>query len=285
VFSELDNALWSTPTNVGGPINSGSADLQPALSPDALALYFVSNRNGGRGGSDIWVSRRATTTSAWGAPVNLGAGVNSNGADASPAFSQDGQMLFFQSDRAGGRGLMDLYVSFRDDVTRDAWSTPVNLGLGVNSGEFEGGAHYSQAFETLFFGRGPSDTNLDIYKITFRTSTRATDGAPERVPELSTLTGSNDAHPTLRGDELEIIFASDRAGGLNPASSDLWYATRASRSSAWGTPVHLRTLSSVDNDVTPTLSFDGKTLFFASNRAGGLGGSDIWMTTRTAVSR
>ncbi|PYO84611.1 MAG: hypothetical protein DMD65_02625 [Gemmatimonadetes bacterium] len=50
----------------------------------------------------------------------------------------------------------------------------------------------------------------------------------------------------------------------------------------WSTPEHLGApLSSTANDVQPTLSYDGRTLVFASTRTGGLGGSDIWMATRT----
>src|SRR5207245_487156 len=83
----------------GAPVNSGASEMNAALSPDELSLYFVSTRAGGVGGADIWVSRRASPDAPWGDPVNLGPNVNGPGIDASPALSLDGHFLFFSGDR------------------------------------------------------------------------------------------------------------------------------------------------------------------------------------------
>src|SRR2546428_9169426 len=67
---------WSTPVNLGPVINSVLRENGPAISKDGLSLYFGSFRAGGFGGSDIWVSHRASVDDSWGSPVNLGPTIN-----------------------------------------------------------------------------------------------------------------------------------------------------------------------------------------------------------------
>src|SRR6476659_4664369 len=125
---------WSTPVNLGAVVNSASQDQQPAISRDGLSLYFTSNRPGGFGGFDMYVSQRASVDDAWGSPVNLGPLVNTTANEGNPAFSRDEHLLFFQSDRPGGRGGIDIWVSQREHTHDDfAWGPAVNLGPGVNS--------------------------------------------------------------------------------------------------------------------------------------------------------
>src|SRR5262249_2404682 len=95
---------WSAPQNIGPAVNAARADAGPALSEDGLSLYFCSDRGGGSGGFDLWVSQRATASAAWGAPANLGPTINSPSAESVPAFSADGHWMFFASDRPGGFG-------------------------------------------------------------------------------------------------------------------------------------------------------------------------------------
>src|SRR5438046_1146562 len=92
---------WSPPVLVPN-VNSEFLDFGPAISRDGRSLYFSSNRPGGFGGVDIWVSRRARTKDAWGMPVNLGLTINTTALEAVPAFSRDGHWMFFGSDRPGG---------------------------------------------------------------------------------------------------------------------------------------------------------------------------------------
>ena len=88
--------------------------------------------------------------------------------------------------------------------------------------------------------------------------------------------------PSLRLDGLEIFFYSARAGGVG--GLDLWTATRATLDAPWSTPVDVGpTVNSTVNDAHPSISSDAKTLFFYSNRMGGSGGNDLWMTTRAQV--
>src|SRR5688572_21147910 len=78
---------WSVPVNLGPTVNSPFADNIPDLSKNGLSLYFSSNRPGGSGASDLWVSRRGSVDDAWGLPENLGPTVNSSAGDLGPNVS------------------------------------------------------------------------------------------------------------------------------------------------------------------------------------------------------
>src|SRR2546428_7640205 len=93
---------WSTPVNLGPVINSVLRENGPAISKDGLSLYFGSFRAGGFGGSDIWVSHRASVDDSWGSPVNLGPTINTAVLEAVPEVSRDGHWMFFN--RVGGPG-------------------------------------------------------------------------------------------------------------------------------------------------------------------------------------
>jgi len=110
-----DDGVWSTPTLVpelSGPFR----DTRTTISRDQLTLFIssdVGGRIGGIGGQDVWMSTRPSTESPWSTPVNLGAVVNSATFDGAPSISWDGTELYFFSDRAGGYGRNDLYVTRR----------------------------------------------------------------------------------------------------------------------------------------------------------------------------
>ncbi len=280
---------WSEPVNLGAPINSADNEMNAALSPDELSLYFVSTRAGGLGGADIWVSRRASLDAPWGEPVNLGPNVNGPGLDAAPVVSLDGHLLFFSSDRSGGQGSNDIYVAHRADKSDDlGWGPAVNLGPGVNTAGFEAGGFYLQSAEggpaNLYFARGPNGLALDIY-VAAVTADGETNGPAVPVTELNDPDPAvNDAHPSLRVDGREMFLHSSRAGGIG--GNDLWTSTRRSVHDPWSSPVNLGVpVNTAASENQPSLSYDGRTLIFASTRAGGLGGSDIWMSTRTPSGR
>jgi Tol biopolymer transport system component len=108
---------WSEPVNLGPVINSPYNDQHPALSKDGLSLYITSNRPGGQGADDIWVSQRASVDDAWGPPQNLGPIINTASFEGAPALSSDGETLLFYSDRTGGFGGNDLYMTTRHKLS------------------------------------------------------------------------------------------------------------------------------------------------------------------------
>ena len=278
----FDNAEWSEPVNLGPLINSSALDGNAGLSPDGLTLYFVSARPGGLGDNDIWMSHRQCVPCDWETPVNLGAPINSAAIEGAPTVSDNGQMLFFFSTRPGGFGSADIYVSHRisTGADGDVWGDPVNLGPDVNSGGGENGSYYvrqgGEPNAVLYFNRTPTGTNLEIYRVSL-----SNDGEPLGpaviVPELNSPAG--DQKVAVRTDGHELLVSTNRDGGFG--NFDIWSFTRQGIHDPWSAPVHLAAPINTPNiDSQPTLSRDGGTLIFTSNRAGGYGAQDLWMSTR-----
>jgi len=272
---------WSAPINLGSTVNSTSMDRAPAISKDGLSLYFASNRLGF--GEDIYVSQRETRDDEWGPAVNLGPIINTIDNEMVPAFSRDGHLLFFASNRPGGFGGVDIWVSRREQTHDDfGWQPAENLGAGVNSASIDAGPCYFDNDEVgvpqLYFNSNRLGGGGSIY-----VSEQAADGSfgpAVLVLELSGL--GNTRRPSIRHDGLEIFFGSERPG--IPNSQDLWVATRETVFDAWSAPINLGSpLNSALVDVQPYISADRETLFFASNRASG-GPTDLYMSTRTKRS-
>ena len=142
---------WGEPSNLGPTINTSTDDVASSMSFDGLVLYFYSHiRPGGHGLWDIWVSTRPTTNDAWGEPVNLGPTVNSSYSDGSPCISANGLLLFFFSNRPGGFGDQDIYMTRRATIDDD-WGIPVNLGPTINSPAYDRTATILPDGSTLFF--------------------------------------------------------------------------------------------------------------------------------------
>lgn len=277
------NSEWSVPVNLGPPVNTGAVEFNPELSPDELSLYFGSNRPGGAGGFDIWVSQRACVDCPWETPVNLGPTINTSAGENGPNLSIDGHLLFFISNRPGGQGGNDIYLSQRADPQDDfGWTAPVSLGLDVNTAGSEGGPEYLQSAEdgqtNFYFNRSVGGGADDIYAASVTRDGQIV--APGvLVSELSHPTADDQA-VTLRTDGREVLFQSNRPGTLG--MFDLWVSTRRSVHDQWSAPVNLGApINAAGNDNQPVLSRDARTLVFASGRPGGQGQFDIWMSTRT----
>jgi hypothetical protein len=220
------------------------------------------------GGLDIWYALR-NEDGGWGDPINFAA-VNSAANELCPMAHRNGRTFLFVSARPGGCGADDLYMTRRHE--RKGWANPQNLGCAVNSTANEASPSLTET--ELYF----SSTRLgglgDIYVSAFD---GASFGAPTLVPGLNG--PQDDFRPNLRRDGLEIFFDSNRPGGLG--GLDLWASTRASTADPWSTPTNLGSdVNSAVNDLRPSLSWDGRTLYFGSVRAGGEGSQDIYVTTR-----
>jgi len=141
---------WSDPVRLSPPVNSRSSEWHPTVADDGT-LYFASERGRQDGKADIYVAAREADGSyrqvrRLPPPINLD-GVN----DSDPFIAPDGSYLIFHSDRPGGLGAHDLYVSFaRPD---GGWSEPVNMGPGINSPSWEMGPHVTRDGRTLLFTR------------------------------------------------------------------------------------------------------------------------------------
>jgi outer membrane protein OmpA-like peptidoglycan-associated protein len=108
----------------------------PSLSANGQMLFFSSNRRGGQGGNDIWISQR-NRKGHWSPPANAGPVINTRFSEESPFIHPDGRSLYFMSEGHPGFGGQDVFLSRRNRL--DMWSVPVNLGYPVNTSSNEGG--------------------------------------------------------------------------------------------------------------------------------------------------
>jgi hypothetical protein len=276
--------------------NSAFLDGCPFPSRDGKLFFMASNRprHAGETGPvdiDIWVSTRASEDEPWGEPVNVGAPVNSAANDFCPTLARDGHTFYFVSNRPGGCGGDDLYVTrFRDDGTVDE---PENIGCQVNSAGNEAGPFELEepgVGRVLYFSStraggysveasGALTGDADVYRSEWRGGAY---GPAVLVPGVNS--AFDDGQPNVRRDALEIFFFSTRPGTLGMA--DIYAAAREKARDAWGTPVNLGpSVNSASAETRPSLSWDGTTLYFGSTRPGGEGASDLYVTTRSALTR
>ncbi|MGH3104929.1 MAG: hypothetical protein ACRDN6_12620 [Gaiellaceae bacterium] len=284
---------WSVPVNLGPPVNSADEESGPAISDDGRSLYF--NRNPNLAGvdedEDLFVAHREGPHEDWGVPLPLVSLNTPTFHERNPAISPDGLLLFFSSNRtvddAGnsvGFGGLDLYYSRRADRTDDSgWSSPVNLGPNVNGAAADVGPAFLEdegGVAVLYF-TSTRRGNADIYRsvVTFDEYGSLSVGPASFVAELNS--AAEDARPAIRKDGLEVIFHSRRPPSLG---RDLWVATRATVMEAWSSPIQIATVNSTANDLQANLSDDGEMLLFSSNRPGGLGQDDIWLSKREKVA-
>jgi hypothetical protein len=194
-----------------------------------------------------------------------------------PTLSADAHTMYFVG---GGVTNADVYVASRMD--RRAQFSPAELMIALNGAAFEGTPHLSFDGLTVYYAseRAGSLGDRDI-AYSKRSDLTSPFGS---LTWLSSINGPDrEQTPTLSIDERTIIFASSRPGGRG--GLDLWTAQRATREGAFSAPVNLTEVNTADDESGPALSSDGLTLFFISNAAGGLGGQDIWVASRSDVAR
>ena len=276
---------FGEPRNLGAIVNGPSSDGSPSISADGLELFFDSDRSGGPGQFDLWVTVRATTEDHWGPPVSLGSAINSPTFDGQPNLSADGLSLFFASSRPGGHGGLDMWITTR--VTKDdTWTKPVNLGPIVNSTNDEWSPSITADGLSLFFcsGRPGGMGGWDIW-MTTRASVSDPWGQPVNLGSpVNSPTGEAYVGTSANG---LLLFLSEfeppfRTGGFG--GGDIWLTKRANNSDPWGRPVNLGpTVNTGAWDVSVDISADGLTLYFCSDRAGGSGALDLYQVVIVPV--
>jgi outer membrane protein OmpA-like peptidoglycan-associated protein len=240
-YSELlnDNE-WSKPEKMPEPINSSYWETHACYSPDMNIIYFVSNRPGGFGGRDIWMTEKIN--GKWMEVENLGSTINTQYDEDSPYMLPDGYTLYFSSQGHDNMGGFDIFISTR---TEDGfWTTPENMGYPVNTTEDdvfyiptpdEKHAFYSSAKN---YGMGGQDiyymTIVKAKKKTIKLRGRVADANSFKALEanieffsktkemvMTNLTSAEDGSyvtTLLLGDEYEIKVKAD---GYKMATYDL----------------------------------------------------------------
>jgi len=286
---------WSSPVNVGPPVNRELEDYQPFVTKDGLSLYFTRFEQLAPGVpriNRIWVAHRASVDEPWGTPELLPSTINATTGAGHPFVTPDGHWLYFNT--RGVFGAADIHRSWRQNKRVDAgpggWQAPENLGSGVNSSAADQGP---VVFEdeltgviTLYFSSNRSG-NSDLYVSTMQPD--GSFGSADPILELNT--ADEEEQPTVSHDGREVHFISNRPGSMvgpnGLPSRDIWVSTRESALGAvWSEPEPVVSLNSPFHDGRPSLSWDGSTIyFFSAFRPGNVDAFfDIWMATREKIS-
>jgi len=267
---------FGQPVNLGPAINSSTDDFGPEISADGLALYMGTDRPGGLGDTDVWVSTRPTKNDEWGSPVHLEGPVNTSYSIWEVSLTADGLQLYFSdgpfsATLPGGDGNGDVWVATRSS-TSEAFGSPVILPPIINSDHAAWADVSPDGLELYITShRAGSIGNCDIWL-----AKRASKDSPwTSLVNLGSAINSDppDQSPDICYDGLTLFWAK----GQGSDDMDLWMARRKDRSQPFGTGVRLpEGVNTAKGEFGPCLSPDGTVLYFSSNRPGGLGGFDLY---------
>lgn len=176
--------------------------MHPAVSPDGRQLFFVSNKPGGEGGTDIWVSLRVGET--WSNPENLGPVVNTSANEGFPFIDGEGR-LYFCSKGHPGFGGFDIFVTEKDE--NGNWADPLNLGKPINSSLDDISIYIAPDRQSGMFtsSRNGGDDDIFLFQVLDHSS----------VPEqIAVLAPAEPIQPELSGavespEELDAIKAEE----------------------------------------------------------------------------
>lgn len=263
----LDNTIrFGNPALIGN-VNSTSFERDPFLSADELTLYFSTARVGSQGG-DIWIASRSSLTSSFGTPTRF-APFSTAGNETKASITANGLYAVIGSDQAGGAGGVDVWESTRTS-TSVAWSALVRTRvMMVDTAASDHDPMISA--DGLHVYAAPSAPGAQHIVVASRTNVNASFGAPVTIID----SGANDGDPSVTPDERILVFYSGRTGA-GFSGGNIWYATRANATAAWGTPRPVPDVNTNNNDGDPHLSTDGCRLYFGRD-----GGQDwdLYVTT------
>ena len=130
-YSDFIDGEWTPAKKVPGINDSIRWDAQPTIASDGKTLYFASDRKGGYGGVDLYVTVRDEATGTWSKPENLGKTINTNGDEKTPFIHSDFQTLYFSSNGQPGVGGFDVFYTKKNE--KGQWVEPKNIGVPINT--------------------------------------------------------------------------------------------------------------------------------------------------------
>ena len=271
----LASAQTRMPVNLGPVINTTARDAEPTFTADGLTMYFNCFDREGEKGSDICVSQ--WEENAWSDPRIVWEVSTREYLEVEPLLSPDGQQLYIMTNRPGGKGGTDIWVSDRIDGN---WTIPRNLDGPMNSA-------YSD--HCLYFAG-------DEWEIAYWTSTRPGGfggndiWTSERIngvwqeaenlgPNVNSAASEHHSLPSPDGDSLYVTTTRDDGFG----GEDIFVTTRDENGS-WSELKNLGAqVNSDQHDRCPAFSPDFKTFFFDSERSGGFGNKDLWSLPYSSI--
>ena len=273
------------PKNLGAGINSKYEEYFPCMTVDGKTLLYTrlikdtGSVNGFGYNEDFYVSHYAD--SSWAPSQNIGPPINTNYNEGAPCLSPDGLILIFTACEFAGRygagrngyGRCDLFFSRK---VGNSWTSPINIGPPINSGTWESQPSYSSDGKTIYFIRKITNKNGKDSQAIYM-SELGEDGkwkTPVKLGEKINAPGCKQESVFIHPDNQTLYFSSNRAPGMG--GMDI-FLSRKDKNGEWGEPENLGYPINTEKDENSfTVSGDGKTAFFASNRKGGFGGLDLY---------
>ena len=270
-----------TVENMGAEINSKYDDGSPAISADAQKIVFNSRRpettdapmdveGDGKFFQDIYISTFDTLTKKWKPAETVPGSVNTEAHDAVTSLSADGKQIYiYKNDVKGESRGGDIYLS---KIVNGKWRTPEPMGKEVNTTYWEGGGCISSDGKTLIFTseRKGGFGNADIWVL--KRISKHEWGKPENIgAEVNS--AFDEVGVFLAPDNKTLFFCSNGNGSMG--GYDIFKTTL--ENGKWTKPVNLGyPINSERKDGPFVLSADARFGYFASDRTGGLGESDIY---------
>ena len=255
------------PQNLGDGINTSESEYFPSLPIDGKELIFTRRLNNHN--EDFFLSE--SNTAGWEKARRLNGSINTDANEGAQMISQDGQWLVFTGcNRPNGAGSCDIYISY---FTPQGWSEAINMGNKINTEEWESQPCLSPDKRDIYFAsRRPGGFGgADIYVSHLQANGRWSD-AENLGPSINT-TGDEQC-PFIHADNQTLYFTSNVLPGYG--DEDL-FVVRKSDNGSWEIPKNLGyPINTIDREGTLFIAADGKTAYYASDRAAGKGGLDIY---------
>jgi outer membrane protein OmpA-like peptidoglycan-associated protein len=255
------------PRNLGDSINTEVSEYFPTITIDGNTLIFTRRVN--HINEDFYESHKTDTT--WSKAISLPGNINTNYNEGAQNISQDGQWLIFTGcDFPEGHGSCDLYISY---LTADGWSTPENLGDSINTEFWESSPSLSPDKKDLYFASRQPDGygNSDLY-VSHRLLNGQWSSPVNLGPTINTI--GNEAAPFIHADNQTLYFTSDGHPGYG---GDDLFVTRKQPDGTWSKPENLGyPINTIENEGSLVIAADGKTAYYASDRADSRGGLDLY---------
>ncbi|HTB08034.1 MAG TPA: OmpA family protein [Bacteroidia bacterium] len=263
------------PKNMGAAINSEFDEYEPAITADGETFLFTRrlvDPNGTEGyNEDFFVSKKSN--GEWTKAYNLGRPLNTRLNEGAPTLSADGNVLIFTGcDRPGAYGSCDLYYSLKNG---DSWTQARTLGPPIDTRNWETQPSLSSDGKTLYFIRGIETSDgikgQDIYMT--QLSDSGYWNTPVKLSDTINTPGKEES-VFIAADNQTLYFCSDGHPGLG--GLDI-FVSRKLPNGRWGIPKNLGYPINTSGDETGIMvDPNGQLAYFASDRAGGLGGLDFY---------
>lgn len=258
---------YAEPENLGRVINSEYTELDAFVAPDESYIVFTSNRPGGLGAGDLYVSKRKD--GAWTPPQNLGPEINTAGFECCPSVSPDGKYLYYTTQGLGRNGIYQADIVALSLDQQDLPEEPKLFAEGVVSTPGSMSLTFSPDMKTLWFAEASASIMVS----------HLNDGKWDAPAPIEFSGRYFDFSPCVSPDGSELVFSSSRARVGQKLSLGLWASERTA--AGWSTPKDLGAAinGSGEGAGSPSMAANG-TLYFVAQRPDSVGGLDVYRSKR-----